>query len=80
MENAEENLDDLVDYVERICVHRRHGRGRRRSEAPRFLPETRNVHTSVLSNRTNNALEIWHTTFQKLVVVHHPSFGDLLKC
>ena len=39
MENAEENLDDQMDYVERLYVCGRCGRGKR-PEAPRFPPET----------------------------------------
>ena len=83
VENTEENSDDLMDYVFRMYVHGRCGRGRR-PEAPRFSPETWNVFTSVLNgnHRVNNAVEGWHSKFQKLVVVHYPSiwrFIEVLK-
>ena len=42
VENAEKNLDDLVDYIERLYVCVRCGRGKR-SKAPRFPPEIWNV-------------------------------------
>jgi len=45
-----------IDYIERMCVPRRHGGGRR-SKTPRFLEETWNVHISVLNHRANNPLE-----------------------
>lgn len=66
----------------RKCVHGRHRGGRRGSEALRFPLETRNIHIYVLNHRTNDAWESWHTTFQKLIVMHCPSiwrFTEVLK-
>ena len=66
VENAEENVDNLMDYAERVYVHGRHGRSSRkpedhgrRPEDPRFPPESWNVYTSVLNrdHRTNNTVE-----------------------
>ena len=56
--NAEGNLDDLMDYVVRVYVPGRHGRGGRRQEAPRFPLETWNVYIAVLNgdHRMNNAV------------------------
>ena len=81
--NAEENLDDLMDYIERVYVCGRCGRGRR-PEVPRFPPETWNVDISVLNSnhKMNNALEGWYSKFQRLTVVHHSSiwrFTEMLK-
>lgn len=45
LENAEENLDDPVDSVERVNDHRRCGRGRTPPEASRSPPETLNFYT-----------------------------------
>ena len=42
VENAEENLDNLMDYVERVYAWGRCARGRGRPEVPRFSPETWN--------------------------------------
>lgn len=63
VQNVEENLDDLIDYVER--VHGRCGRSTR-PEALRFPPETWNVCKSVLNgnHRMNNAVEGWHSKFK----------------
>ena len=74
VEIAEEHLDDLMDYVERVYVHGRLDRGRI-AQVLRFPPETWNVYTSELNgeHRTNNMVEGWHSKFQKLIVVHHPS-------
>lgn len=47
VDNAKENLDGLVDYVEVGFVHGRLGRGRR-SDAPRLPPETLALYTSAL--------------------------------
>lgn len=73
MENAEETLDDLVDYVERLYVCVRCGRGKR-SEAPRFPPVTWNVSASLLNSDygMNSDEEGWYSKFHKLTV-HHPS-------
>ena len=84
VENAGENLDNLMHYAERVHVCGRRGRGRRRPEAPKFPSETWNVRTSVLNSDhwTNNAVEGWHSKFQKLMLVHHPSiwrFSEVLK-
>lgn len=49
VDNAKENLDDLVDYVEVCYVHGRLGRGRR-SDAPRLPPETLALYTPVLNS------------------------------
>ena len=73
VEIAEKNLDDLVDYVERLYVCVRCGRGKR-SEAPRFPPEIWTVSTSLLNSDygMNSAEEGWYSKFHKLIV-HHPS-------
>ena len=62
VETVEKNLDGLMDHVESVTVHGSCGRGRR-SEAPRFPPETWKVYTSVLNGnyRMNNAVEGWHS-------------------
>lgn len=36
VEKAEENLDDLMDYAEKVYVYGKCGRGIRRPGAPRF--------------------------------------------
>lgn len=66
VENVEENLDDIMNYVERVYVHGRHDRGRRRPEAPRFPLESWNVYISVLNgdHRINTTGEGWHSKFQ----------------
>lgn len=70
-----------MDYVERGYVHERQERGKRRPEAPRFLPEMKNAYISVLNSNheTNNAVEGWHGNFQELMVVHHPSVWTLIE-
>lgn len=55
VENSEENVYDLIDYAERVHVCGRCGRGKRRPEAPRFLPETWHVYRSVLNG--NNRMK-----------------------
>ena len=73
VENTEETLDDLVDYVERLYVCVRCGRGKR-LEAPRFPPVTWNVSASLLNSDygMNSDEEGWYSKFHKLTV-HHPS-------
>lgn len=65
VENAEENVDNLMDSVERVYVWEKYGRTRR-SETRRFPPETWKIYTSVLNgdHRMDNVLEGWHCKFQ----------------
>ncbi|KFD49637.1 hypothetical protein M514_09469 [Trichuris suis] len=74
-EQADVNLDDLIDYVERTYVTGRRGR------PPIFPPEVWNVYRATLNDqhRTNNAVEGWHNKFQKLMVVHHPSIWKFIE-
>ena len=73
VKNEEANLDNLMDYVERVYVLGRHERVRRRPEAPRVPPGTWNVYTLVVNgkHRTNNAVQGWHSKFQKVIKVVH---------
>ncbi|KHJ40130.1 hypothetical protein D918_09827 [Trichuris suis] len=69
---AEESLDDLMDYVKRTYVTGR---------SPMFPPQTWNVYRAVLNDQrsTNNAAEGWHNKFQKVMVVHHPSIWKFIE-
>ncbi|KHJ40540.1 hypothetical protein D918_09430 [Trichuris suis] len=60
-DQAEESLDDLMDYVKRTYVTGR---------PPMFPPQTWNVYRAVLNDqhRTNNAVECWHNKFQKVMM------------
>ena len=85
VENAEENLNDLMDSVETAYVCGKLGRGRR-PEATRFPQElwSQYICISILNgaHRMSSAVEGWHSKFQKLMVVHHPSiwrFTEVLK-
>lgn len=81
VEGAEENLDDWIDYVGRVRVHGRCGRGRRIPESPRFPPETWDICKSVLNanRRIYNAMEVWHHKLQNLVVIHHSSIWRFIE-
>ncbi|KFD61048.1 hypothetical protein M514_08442 [Trichuris suis] len=71
-DQAEESLDDLMDYVKRTYVTGR---------PPMFPPQTWNVYRAVLNDqhRTNNAVECWHNKFQKVMVVHYPSIWKFIE-
>ena len=45
MDSAKKNLDDQMDYVERVYIPERHDRGKE-LEGPWFPQEIWNVHTS----------------------------------
>lgn len=79
-ERCDDDLQELVDYVDRVYVTGVRARGRRRAVAARFPPETWNVYNACVNGeqRTNNAVEGWHNRFQKAVAVHHPSIWRFL--
>lgn len=81
MENVKENLDDLMDYVERVYVYGRMGRGRRRSGIPRFPPETWECLylSTERDHRMNNAVKGQHREFQKLIVVRNHSIWRFIE-
>lgn len=62
----EEQLEDLISYVERTYI-----RGRRGN--PRFAPKSWSCFELVLNKyqRSTNSVEAWHSKFQKIIDSHH---------
>ena len=58
-----ENLDELIDHIERMYVCRRHGTDKTRSGTPRFPEETWSLYKSLLNgdHRMNKASGGWHS-------------------
>jgi len=74
-ENADENLDDVLDLIEDYYILGRR-RGSRR-QAPPFPPATWNVRERTLQGipRTNNSVEAWNRRWNMLISkAHHNIF------
>ncbi|CDW58273.1 FLYWCH and MULE domain containing protein [Trichuris trichiura] len=80
-ETAEEDLDDLINYFERLFVHGRPGKGERQPEPPKFPPETWNCYALVLSTEYEKdvVLKGWHEKFQTLFEAHQYSLCSLVE-
>lgn len=72
-DDAPDEVEDFVQYLERTYVKGRPARGRRRAVPPRFPPKTWCVYDLVLNqlHRTNNVVESYHSKYQKMVKSHH---------
>lgn len=71
--NVVEKLEELFSYVDRVYVRGVQARGRRRAVQPRFEMSIWNVYELVLNKRqrSTNAVEGWHSRFQRIIVAHH---------
>lgn len=81
VETLSEPVEDLVLYIERTYITGVPARGRRRAVQPRFPPQTWNVYNLVLNGfqRTTNAVEGWHSKFQKAIVTHHANIWKFIE-
>jgi hypothetical protein len=74
----QEEIDELLIYFESTWIGIRGGGNSRRP--PQFAVALWNQYDSVLANdpRTNNAVESWHNSFERLLNCAHPSVWSLV--
>lgn len=74
-------LEEVFRYVDRIYIRGVPARGRRRAVGPRFAPPIWNVYNLVLNkiHRSTNAVEGWHSRWQRIIVSHHSSVGKFIE-
>ena len=72
---------ELAEYVEHTYVRGRPARGRRRETLPRYAPAIWNVYDLVLNQqqRSTNAVEGWHSRFQRIIVTHHSGIWKFIE-
>lgn len=75
-----EKLFDLADYIENTYIRGRNTRGRQ-SRGPRYGPQVWCVHDLVLNKhqRSTNAVEGWHSRFQRLILSHHAGIWKFIE-
>lgn len=80
-EDVKTKLFDLISYVERVYVRGVPARGRRQAVAPRFPPNLWNCYDMVLTKqqRTTNAVEGWHSRFQRIIIAHHSKIWKFIE-
>lgn len=69
----EEQLTDVINYVERTYIRRRAARGRRPATNQRFPSNIWIVYALTMNRkkRATNAVEGFHFKFQRMIVSHH---------
>lgn len=74
-------LVNLTEYIERTYIRGRPARGRRPATFARFPPNIWSVYSMCLNGqyRSNNAVEGWHSRFQRLIVTHHSGIWKFLE-
>lgn len=74
-------LEEVFRYVDRIYIRGVPARGRQRAVAPRFAPPIWNVYNLVLNKiqRSTNAVEGWHSRWQRIIVSHHSSVWKFIE-
>lgn len=72
-DEIEEQVFDLINYIEVTYVRGRAARGRRAATNPRFGPEIWSVYDLVLNKfqRSNNSVEGWNSRFMRLSLQPH---------
>lgn len=77
----EEQLMDVISYVERTYVRGRAARGRRPASNPRFPPNIWSVYDLTVNKqqRSTNAVEGFHSKFQRMIVSHHSGIWKFLE-
>jgi hypothetical protein len=77
--NADE-LEDILDYVQRTWIGRPAVIAGGARRAPRFSHRLWNCYTAMLNGqaRTNNSVESWHRSFEHLLRASHPSIWSLI--
>lgn len=75
-----EAIKGLVEYMEVTYVRGRPARGRRPATNARFPPTIWSVYQLCLDrqHRTTNAVEGWHSRFQRIIVSHHAGIWKFL--
>ena len=84
-----DNLQGLAEYFDSTYVSGQYravvgegGTTRFRRTAPRFAPQTWNVHEATMTDqhRTNNMCESWNNSFKHLVGHSNPSLWTVIEC
>lgn len=72
---------DVISYVERTYVRGRAARGRRPASNPRFPPNIWSVYDLTVNKqqRSTNAVEGFHSKFQRMIVSHHSGIWKFLE-
>ena len=84
-----DNLRGLTEYFDSTYVSGEYravvgegGTMRFRRTAPRFAPQTWNIHEATMTDqhRTNNMCESWNNGFKHLVGLSNPSLWTVIEC
>lgn len=81
LDEVDEDLLPVLESFGETYILGRPGRGRRRTVAPRYPPESWNQYDAAIvgEHKTNNLSEGWHNRFNMLVGKPHPDLYTLLK-
>lgn len=76
----EEQLMEVINYVEHTYVRGRPARGRRAATNPQFPPNIWSVYSLTMNRRqrSTNAVEGFHSKFQRMIISYHSGIWKFL--